>query len=64
MQTSYAVDDRVPVYVRRFALLIFTLAVTQKWGNLPHSRAPGVVVVAILNNGLDQSEFRLMTFVA
>jgi hypothetical protein len=54
----------VYLYFVRFALLIFTLAVTLKGVNLPPSRAPGVVVVAILNNRLDQSEFRLMTCVA
>jgi hypothetical protein len=63
MQTSYAMDDRV-LYFRRFALLIFTLAVTLKRGNLSPLQAPGVVVFAILNNRLDQAEFRLMTCVA
>jgi hypothetical protein len=63
MQTSYAVDDRVPV-LSSFCAAYFYIGSDIKRGNLPPSRAPGVVVVAILNNRLDQSEFRLMTCVA
>jgi hypothetical protein len=55
MQTSYAVDDRVPV------LSSFCAAYFYIGSNLPPSRAPRVVVVAILNNRLDQSEFRLIS---